>query len=356
MKDIGSIFPLSAKEMSLIDIKVSTSEKNGNKINFSLCREAIYAIVRKYEHTEKIAMIPAYTCQTVIDPFIQQGWRCFYYDIGINLKINTNDLLQKCILFHPTIVVVHPYNGMELNELELETLKIIKQKGIILIEDITQCIYTDSRPDFFDYFTGSYRKWYKVPDGGFVESQHLDGIPIPQEENERFVSIQTESMYLRAKYFETEDETIKSHSVRLNKEAVAKINKDIKCHKMSNFSLAIMEKENHKEFINKRFQNYKFLYNNIHQSKNIKFVCNDINDVTTAPLYFPLYVSDRNEIQKKLAQEHIYAPILWPISTKDLLINEKIIYIYMHILMIPIDQRYNTTDMYRVVKLLNAYL
>lgn len=75
---------------------------------------------------------------------------------------------------------------------------------------------------------------------------------------------------------------------------------------------------------------------------------------TTAPLYFPIYVSNRTEIQKKLAAKHIYAPVLWPVNTAEVLINDNIKYIYSHILMIPIDQRYDEQDMKKIVTILNS--
>lgn len=354
MKDIGSIFPLSVEDMSLIDSEPTINSSEENIINFSLCREAMYAIAEKYGKTEKKVLIPAYTCQTVIDPFDQQGWICRFYNIHANLRIDTEDLLRKFKSFSPTILVVHPYHGMELNTTELDTLKLIKKEGCILMEDITQCIYSKKRPNIFDYFTGSYRKWYKVPDGGFVESKMLDGIKIPAMENDSFVRKQAEAMYLRAKYFETGDEIIKSISIRLNKEAVAGIGNSIALHKMSEFSSLLKSKEESEASTNIRSKNYNYLYNHLYQSSDIKFVCQNINEVTTAPLYFPIYVSNRTEIQKKLAAKHIYAPVLWPVNTAEVLINDNIKYIYSHILMIPIDQRYDEQDMKKIVTILNS--
>ena len=161
-------------------------------------------------------------------------------------------------------------------------------------------------------------------------------------------------MYLRGKYFETGDEIMKQISIKLNKEAVACIGYEIECHKMSDFSLSLMEACDVKASIAQRYMNYRFLYNHIKQVENIRLVCNDIEEVTTAPLYFPIYVTNRTKIQNKLAENHIYAPILWPVNTEDLLINENIRYIYSHILMIPIDQRYGKDDMAKIVSILNS--
>lgn len=351
MRDIGSIFPLTEADFASEYI-LDNNARQGNKMNYSLCREALYAVAKKYESTNKVVLLPAYTCSTVIDPFIQLNWTCYYYNISESLRIDTEDLISKSKSHKPAIVVVHPYHGMELNSAELRTLEIVKTYGIILLEDITQCLFTDNRPSIFDYFTGSYRKWFKVPDGGFVEAQNIDNLSTPYEQNTVFVMKQTDSMYLRQKYFETDDEFIKQISIRLNKEAVAGIGGKIVPHRMSDFSLSIMQDENVMSLQEKRMSNYRFLFDSINDNEAVRKTCKDIKEVTTAPLYFPIYAEHRAELKKKLAVEHIYAPILWPVYNENLLINDNIKYIYSHILMLPIDQRYDIEDMIKIVKVI----
>lgn len=354
MKDIGSIFPLYDEDIALVNRTERNNVVQGSRINFSLCREAMFAVASKYESSSKVVLIPSYTCQAVIDPFVQLGWTCYFYNIKKNLRIDTDDILQKSSKYNPSLLVVHPFHGMELLNEELDALRIIKRKGCILLEDVTQCIYEEKRPDVFDYFTGSYRKWFKVPDGGFLEARNLDGLPIPSEENHSFVQKQTDAMFLRGNYFKTSDENIKAISIRLNKEAVKGIGVQIECHRMSAFSINIMEKENHENSIQTRFDNYKYLYYHIKESCELQFVCKNLDEVTTAPLYFPIYVSNRSAFQRKLANKHIYAPVLWPVQTKDVLKNEEVEYIYSHILMLPIDQRYSIDDMIKIVELANG--
>lgn len=111
-------------------------------------------------------------------------------------------------------------------------------------------------------------------------------MPIPSEENHSFVQKQTDAMFLRGNYFKTSDENIKAISIRLYKEAVKGIGVQIECHRMSAFSINIMEKENHENSIQTRFDNYKYLYYHIKESCELQFVCKNLDEVTTAPLYF----------------------------------------------------------------------
>lgn len=355
-KDIGSIFPLTATDLSLSKDDVNVFKGTMyNRIYFSLCREAIYAVAKKYEKSKKVVLIPAYTCQTVIEPFEQQGWTYYFYNIKKNLRIDTHNLLSLVNIYHPTIIVVHPYYGMELNLDELKVLYKIKQSGCILLEDITQCIYTDKRPDIFDYFVGSSRKWLKIPDGAFLESTlPNESIEQPMIENASFIQKQIDAMYLRGKYFELGDEEIKSISIRINKEAAAAVANNIKCHKMANFSKNILAKGDISKYVEKRFSNYKYLFKHINACGGVELTCSCLEEVTTAPLYFPFYADDRANLQKALAKEHIYAPVLWPVNTEKVLINENIKYIYSHIIAIPIDQRYNLDDMCKISDIIKS--
>lgn len=352
MKDIGSIFPLYRDDLQL---DLTTNNEKQNIIEYSLCREAMFAIAHKHSTSSKRVLLPAYTCQTVIDPFVQQGWNCYFYNIQKDLRIDIEHLLSLTEEVHPAMVVVHPFYGMELDKDELEALYWIKKTGIILIEDITQCIYTEKRQDVFDYITGSYRKWYKVPDGGFLEAKSTEGLEVPFTENTSFVSKQRDAMYLRGEYFLNCNEDIKAISIRLNKDAVSGIAGRISLHKMSEYSRRIKNNESHELFYKQRLDNYQYLFQNLHQSESVTFVCEKLAKVTTAPLYFPLYVKNRTSLQKSLAEAHIYAPVLWPVSTDEVLINDNIREIYSTILMIPIDQRYNEQDMDKIIEIINKY-
>lgn len=351
MKDIGSIFPLYAEDMEI----VSPVSSQCNRINYSLCREALSAIAEKYSHSNKVVLLPAYTCQTVIEPFKSQGWSCIFFNITENLRIDTDDLICKYKETKAALAVVHPYMGMELCPIEIVALKTINEAGCILVEDLTQCIFTEKRPVIFKYFIGSYRKWTKVPDGGFLESQNFDGIQIPLCENNKFVQKQIDAMFLRGEYFRNNNEMTKQISIRLNKEAVANLGQSSSIFKMSDFSEKLWNSENLLENGEQRLINYKFLYKNIKQSDKYSPVCKDIAELTTPPLYFPIYVQNRLELQQLFIKDHIYAPILWPVESPEVLINKDIEKIYNTVLMIPIDQRYDEKDMERIVDLINAY-
>lgn len=354
MKDIGSIFPIYDDHIDKANSSYCLSPKYDKQVLYSLCREALYDIAVSYNSTSKRVLMPAYTCQTVIDPFQQLGWEIVYYPIENNLQIDIQSLLGLSNQINPVIVIAHPYYGMDFNSDEQNALKQIKDNGSIIIIDNTQCIFSDERLPFIDYYVGSYRKWFCCPDGAFLEDYN-NGNFIQNKVtgvNEEFVQKQTDAMYLRGEYFLHSDETIKQISIRLNKDAVKGIAGEITPHEMAPFSKAMLAIEDFKFNISQRITNYNKLYQGLKSCSKCTLVCEELSRVTTAPLYFPIYVDDRPALQKKLALQHIYAPVLWPVSTKEILINSSIEYMFDHLLAIPCDQRYDEEDMEKIIKVI----
>lgn len=351
MKDIGSIFALTDK-----DIQTEVEEYpfyDGNLYRFSLCREALLVIAQKEKAEGCKVLIPSYTCDTVITPFLESQWDCTYYPIKKDLSINFEKTKKIIDSGKYNLFIVHPYFGMDLSEQELDLVSYAKNKGCKIVVDLTQCMFSNQRIVDADYYVGSFRKWYQVPDGGFLWAKDVIEIETPPS-NDYFVSMQIDSMYLRGEYFKNRDEYIKQISIRLNKLAVESVDFNIEPHKMADISFRLMEEINMDNVQSQRFLNYKYLLENI-KTPNIELLCNDINRVTTAPLYFIIYTKNRKEIQSKLCGEHIYAPIIWPVYYKDVLIDDITKSIYDETLAIPMDQRYNERDMDRIVNILNQF-
>ena len=357
-KDIGSIYFLSKENLSIDKGNKFLSE---DRFLFSLCRESIYSIAILYENSNKNVLLPAYTCDTVIAPFRQLGWKCHYFSLNKSLRIDKQSFINEIDNDNPAIVLVHPYYGMDLIDEEIELLKYAKSKKSDIIVDITQSIYTEQYIDFVDYYVGSYRKWNSIPDGGFLKINNKNkkdvikrNILIPDDENIVFVSAQSAAMVLRKMYFETNDEQIKTISRNLTKAADVYSEENIKPHLMSELSQILITKEDVENNKTKRLLNYEYLSKNIHENNLISFVVKDILSIKSAPLYFPIYTSDRCKVQKKLIEEHIYAPILWPVEDDKVLINKVINEIYDTVLVIPIDQRYEIDDMKKIVNIINS--
>lgn len=353
MKDIGSIFPLYDDDLRT---NLVANEQTTECERYSLCREALFVIAESFPKEQRRALLPAYTCSTVVNPFVQAGWNCSYYSVNKSLRIDVNEVKALFSNNKSSLILVHPYLGMDMNDEEIHLLEILHKEGCKVVVDLTQCIFSNKDYGFADYTVGSYRKWYEVPDGGYLKTSiQEEAFKAVYPENEKFVSLQTDSMYLRGLYFDTDNEKVKDISRRLNKQAVSLIEKSIEPHAMSAFSISLMSKVDMEKCRQQRFENYKFLHQNLKDNGHFQLACTNLEEVTTAPLYFVIYVQDRTALQTTLAAEHIYAPVIWPVPNDDVLINETIKSIYDSVLAIPVDQRYDLTDMAKIVETINKH-
>lgn len=328
MKEIGSIFPLYDKCQ---ESGAHNNVLSGRKL-FSFCREAIYIIAKKEMANGKKAMLPKYTCDTVIAPFQELGYDYQFYPVYNDLTIDIPKAKEIFAVHHPNLMVVHPYFGMDLTKQEQDMLEEMHEGGCEIILDLTQCLFSTMRLPFIKYYVGSIRKWFAIPDGAFLETpDEMEDFGI---ENDEIVSLQTKAMKLRGEYFQTGDTNVKDESIRLSHEVERLMTRPITPHAMASVSKEILAFEDADAQQKIRIENYKRLYEGLKDVKDIELIA-DISRLTTAPLFFPFRVDDISAMQKKLAKKAIYARLIWEMEDR--------------ILTITVDQRYDLSDMDRVV-------
>lgn len=355
MKDIGSIYPIDSVVAGEGGETKPGCRTEMNVRLFSLCREGLSAIARVHSGGKKRVLLPAYTCRTVVDPFRTNGWTCAYFGLGLDLRINIASLEEQYRALDPDVVVVHPYYGMDLDGNELAALRKLKTSGKIFVEDLTQGVFSTAKDDVFDYYTGSLRKWFPMPDGAFVTSDKysLGAYAAPLGENSRYLAVELSAMYLRGKYFDEGDTRVKEISREVDKAAQAFICDDADPHDMSAYSRSVVANADIDALRAARERNFKFLFENLHNPSVTK-ICYDLVHLTTTPLYFPVLVRNRAELLARLIPERVYALILWPIPNEDVLVDDATRTLYDSILAIPIDQRYDVDDMRRIIDIVDS--
>lgn len=86
-----------------------------------------------------------------------------------------------------------------------------------------------------------------------------------------------------------------------------------------------------------------------------KLIFNTLND-NEVPLYCPILCEEREKVQSVLALNNIYAPVIWHKAECSPVVDEDADYVYDHILCIPVDQRYDSDDMERIVTVLGRII
>lgn len=320
-------------------------------------RSAISLILKHIRLTKdsKVALLPPFTCHTVIQPFINAGYEVHYYDISKDLTCNRDAFAEAVIEYQPSVVLVHGYFGFDTLHSIKELIMDIGRSGIAVIEDITQAMYSEYEHTKSDYYVASFRKWAALPDGACAISTNT-----PFTRKSHKIDASLEEAKLRAfhsKYlYMCKHIGNKEQFLRMFREA-----EEILCNQESIFAMSPVSRavQGNLEIDllkKKRKSNYNVLAHRIDDVGFLRPVFSTLREDVT-PLYFPVYVeSDREGVQRYLAKNDIYAPIVWPKPIRcEGAVSETVDWIYEHILSIPCDQRYDIDDMERIIDALIQY-
>ena len=116
---------------------------------------------------------------------------------------------------------------------------------------------------------------------------------------------------------------------------------DIELRKMSKLTHNILGAIDYEKVKKIREENYLFLHEQLKQTNRLKLT------VPEGPYAYPLYCENGMELRRKLAEQKIYVPTLWPnaLCSDDLIAKD-----YSEkILPLPCDQRYQLSDIEAII-------
>lgn len=358
LREIGSNFWIAPKETTggtnLPSPSIFGCEGN-DYVWMSTGRSATRLVLKTIEernpNVSKIALIPSFTCHTVIEPFLDYGYEIIPLPLDKYLRTSPEAIIALQKQTEAGVVLVHNYFGFTTTP-NLKTIsETLNHQGIALIEDRTQCLYSGLPESSADYYVGSIRKWCGVPDGGFAVCR--DGVfnNKPTEPDAAMVELKRTASELKYKYIFT-GEGNKAVYKSLFSEAETLLDSQNKFYSIGKLSSIIQAGLNVAELKEKRRNNFLCLLHSLKDSFKIKPVFDSLPDNVT-PLYFPVLVNERKTLQALLADNDVYAPVVWPKANCCPQVSKETEFIYNHILCIPIDQRYGIDDMERIISILS---
>ncbi len=361
LKEIGSNFWLDIRTIKReIDEEINMSDYGivgKASVFLSTGRAALaYAIddIKSKKGNVPIkALIPPYTCHTVIQPFLDRDINVQTYNIDSKLYIDPNEFGELVDSFDPDIVLIHRYFGFDTAIGIEEIINKGRCAGRIFIEDRTQNIFSSFNSLPVDYIIGSFRKWGPIPEGGYcVNTKGGFTIDKPEIEHKELVENKMYSFQLKNDYMK-KDEGEKCFFLKkyLEAEELLDSEKDYYC--MSKVSKAIIKHGNLEELKQKRQENYNHVYKNLNNGY-VAILTPELSD-NDVPLYLAITSDKRDELQVCLRDKDIYAPIVWPKPKRFPAISNGVEEIYKTVLCFPIDQRYGLDDMSRMVNTINSF-
>jgi hypothetical protein len=322
--EIGSDFPLD------ITVFNSPSEYYQDYLVTTSGRACIKLMI---DHTQGPFLLPNYLCSSILDQF--QNVDYDYYDLNDQLQIILEKLTEQIKSNKYRVLFMIDYFGIVDRNLD-NILALCKEYKILVVEDFTHRPF-DLENLYGDITLCSIRKTLAIPYGGIIRDKQ---------------NLLDYRLHKRAPGKYTILYTVKT---------LAMILKNINCLKpiwrpilvycekwldslpvmcgVDFVSQFLLSRFDHQAIKQKRLQNYKYLQSHLFSQS---LPSNDQEGYFMYPLVFPDQQT-RDQVRKKLIDNRIYPAIHW---------DNPINHFCNRVLSIPIDQRYNQTDMKRIVQLI----
>ncbi|MGI6157634.1 MAG: hypothetical protein ACOYH4_04085 [Saccharofermentanales bacterium] len=359
MREIGSDFYLHESDIELLDsdhfTPSCTVDSAPHTMPLSLGRDAIGLCLDDLTDDAATALVPAYTCKSVLAPFLARGYRLVFYDVDACFRVAMSTWNQCIEDYDVDVLLFHPYFGFDTVILDEPWC----HDEVKVIYDATQSWSSGWTYDFADYEVVSLRKWGPLPDGAYATKyKGRFAVNAPSGQDRELLRYVMDAYRKKARYL---DHHLGDKSAVLA--AFHQVKRHIadgrRMHRMSDLSqhlLTVWEREQRWEQIAaKRRANYRYLVEHLDWEYvgDPYFVLGD-----AVPLYLPFRVKrgTRGKWQQAFAKHDVYCPIIWPMSdpVREASIRAATRDHYEGCLCFPIDQRYGEDDMARIVHVLRA--
>lgn len=278
-------------------------------------------LARKYRKV----YIPYYTCEVMLQPLHRHGVEYEFYHINERLEPVTLPALSAGEAFLYT-------NYFGLKQRYVKYLSEIY--GSKLIVDNAQAFYAP-RIEGIDTFY-SPRKFFGVPDGGYLYT-----------DCECELELQQDKSVARMKHLmqRIEDGPEQGYSTFHSDEEMLD---NLPVMRMSELTERLLENIDYEMVKERRRDNFSFLQTNLSGMMTFELASDDV------PLIYPYYTERRDSVYESLILQRIYVPTYWS-NVKNWCDDTSVEGSLMsHMIFLPVDQRYDESDMERMVKIIRS--
>lgn len=315
MKEIGGYFglePLISKEY-YPDLVAVNNARNG----------LLYLL--KARKIKKL-FIPYFLCDSVSGVCDREGYAYEYYNITADLLPDFDKKLAE----GEYLYVVNYYG-----QLDNEKARALKDRFGNIIFDNVQAFFQKPIDGIDTVY--SCRKFFGVPDGGYVSTDAVLGEPLP-------VDVSMDRMTHVLGRFEGACASDYYGAFKENDRSFA----ELPLRAMSRLTHNLLGAIDYDAVRIRREENFAILDAALGAVNRLKL------SSPIGPYAYPFFCENGMAIKKYLAEKKIYVPTLWPEVTqagqpweRDLAEN---------VLPLPCDQRYGRTDMERIVSSVLPYM
>jgi len=313
MKEIGGYFELELPQKE---------EHHKNGISLNSARNAFKYILQAQAVLK--VYLPTFICNSMLEPL--EELKIDYEFYGINEKFEINEKFD--LKTNEKLVYV---NYFGLKSKYIHKLSTIYNNNLIV--DNTQAFFELPIKNIDTIY--SARKFFGVSDGGYLYTTKFLNKELKVD------SSYESSIQLVGRIDQDASEFYKYYQKSENR----LINLPIKF--MSKLTKRILGSIDYKDVQVKRERNFDILHRELKKYNKLKI---EIEDMST-PLIYP-FMSEDKTLRDKLIANKIYVAQYWceVLKRKKLTDIEKLF--VNQIIPLPVDQRYNSEDMHRILKVI----
>ena len=275
--------------------------------------------VLRCRHYKKV-YVPYFTCDSAIEPIKKLGIRYEFYHIDKEYRI-----IGEIRLNDGEALMYTNYWGLQDAYCQL----LASKYGRRLILDYTQAFYSEPIIGIDTFY--SCRKFFGVPDGGYLYTDAQADFAIAQDESYTRMS----SLVKRI--------DISPEAGFQDFHEISSMFHEMPIRKMSNFTKRMMGGIDYEHAVRRRIDNYNTLQQQL-GGRKLNF--------GEVPMVFPYTSEAGQELRRNLIANKVFVAKYWP--NVDEWAGEHSLETWManHVLPLPIDQRYGSEDMERIVKII----
>ena len=312
-KSIGGYFGLELPQ---------GAEYHGSAIALNTGRNCLEYILRVRGYRR--VYLSLYSCDVLLEPFVKLGIDYTFYHINEHLE-----LAEDIILGDGEALLYVNYYGLKQRHVDA----LAERYGKRLIVDNTQAFYARPLEDIDTFY--SCRKFFGVADGAYLYCDKPLDIDLERDRSwDRMthllkrVDISPEAAYAD---FTHQDELLKGNPMRT----------------MSTLSRRIMMSIDYPQASDKRRENFTVLDSALKHRNAIALPM----DSDAVPMVYPFLTTDPG-LRQRLIDNKVYVATYWP-NVKEWGGHDTLEYtLSCNLLPLPVDQRYGTEDMKRILQLI----
>lgn len=272
--------------------------------------------------------VPYYTCDVVLSPLTRLHIPFSFYHISYSL-----DIQDSISIGEDDYLLYTNYYGIRDSYIEI----LAKKYGSHLIVDNSQALYSEPLPGIPTFY--SPRKFVGVPDGGIAYCNTSDSLDCIERELSyprcshllKRIDLGPEEGYLDFKH---NDRALAEEPVR----------------RMSVLTEILLKSIDFEKVKIIRRRNFQVLFNSLHNHNLF-----EIPEMSSfqCPLMFPFLTQD-DSLKQRLIENRVFVATYWPNVLSHVFESDVEFTLVKNMISIPCDQRYDESDMKRIISIVLA--